>query len=253
MSESVILCEGFHDRALWDGWLTFLGCNSDGFKPGTPGYPALDPWGDPVRQGQFAFRSQSGRFVRVRPCHGRGNVLQEARIRLNRRTTRQLLRLVINVDVDTTAAGMTAGPTGLRQQDVLYQVQQIDPLAFVNADHEIEVDGGATKVSLVRWEVSDRPAPGLPDQQTLERLASAALAAAYPARAAAVQNWLDTRPLPPGTDPKEHAWSYMAGWYAEHGCEAFYSNLWHDPRVVAELEARLRSSGAWQIAVTLAG
>lgn len=53
MSESVILCEGFHDRAFWDGWLTFLGCNSDGFKPGTPGYPALDPWGDPVRRGQL--------------------------------------------------------------------------------------------------------------------------------------------------------------------------------------------------------
>ena len=78
-------------------------------------------------------------------------------------------------------------------------------------------------------------------------------AAADPARAAAVQNWLDTRPLPPATAPKEHAWSYMAGWYAEHGCEAFYSNLWHDPRMVAELEAHLRSSGAWQIAVTLAG
>lgn len=46
MSESVILCEGFHDRAFWDGWLTHLGCNSDGFRPGTPGYPALDPWGD---------------------------------------------------------------------------------------------------------------------------------------------------------------------------------------------------------------
>ena len=40
MSESVILCEGFHDRAFWDGWLTFLHCNSDGFKPGTPGFPA---------------------------------------------------------------------------------------------------------------------------------------------------------------------------------------------------------------------
>jgi hypothetical protein len=24
MSESVILCEGFHDRAFWDGWLTSL-------------------------------------------------------------------------------------------------------------------------------------------------------------------------------------------------------------------------------------
>jgi hypothetical protein len=104
----------------------------------------------------------------------------------------------------------------------------------------------------VRWEVNDPPAPGLPIQQTLERLVSAALASAYPARAAAVQNWLDARPLPPGADPKEHAWSYMAGWYAEHGCEAFYSNLWKDTGVVAELNARLQSSGAWQITSTLA-
>ena len=26
----------------------------------------------------------------------------------------------------------------------------------------------------------------------------------------------------------------MAGWYAEHGCEGFYSNLWKDTRVVPE-------------------
>src|SRR5205807_9654365 len=123
---------------------------------------------------------------------------------------------------------------------------------FMNAGGEIELDGGATKISLVRWAVNDLPAPGLPDQQTLERLASAALAAAYPARAASVQNWLDARPVPPGPDPKEHAWSYMAGWYAEHGCAAFYSNLWKDFRLVAELHKRLQSSSAWQIAATLA-
>jgi hypothetical protein len=82
MSESVILCEGFHDRAFWDGWLLFLGCDSAGFKPGTPGFPALDPWGDPVRRGQYAYRSKSGSFVRLRPCNGKSNVLQEARVRL---------------------------------------------------------------------------------------------------------------------------------------------------------------------------
>ena len=43
----------------------------------------------------------------------------------------------------------------------------------------------------------------------------------------------------------------MAGWYAEHGCEAFYANLWKDPRVVAELQTRLQA-GAWQIAANLA-
>src|SRR5436309_2878174 len=83
------------------------------------------------------------------------------------------------------------------------------------------IDSGATKVALVRWEASDPDGPGLPQQQTLERLVCAALIAAYPTRAKSVQDWLDSRPQPPGTHPKEHAWSHMAGWYADQGCEAF--------------------------------
>ena len=252
MSESVILCEGFHDRAFWDGWLTYLGCTNHGFKPGTAGFPAVDPWGDTVRGGQFAYHSKSRNFVRLRPCNGKTKILQEARIRLTQRVTKRLERLVINVDVDTSTSGRASGPTGLRQQDVLYQVQLIDPSAFLDTAGEIQLDGGATKISLVRWEVSDPPAAGLPDRQTLERLVSAALVAAYPARATSVQNWLDLRPNPPPANQKQHAWSYMAGWYAEHGCEAFYSALWNDPRLVAELESRLKASGAWQIAATMA-
>jgi hypothetical protein len=162
------------------------------------------------------------------------------------------LRLVINIDSDVTASGGRIAPSGLQRSDVEQMVRTFDPAAAVNADGEIGLDAGATTVSLVRWEVADPPAPGLPDQQTLERLVSAAMTAAYPARATSVQTWLDARPAPPSADPKEHAWSYMSGWYAEHGCEAFYSNLWNDPRVVAELDARLRSSGAWQIVVMLA-
>jgi hypothetical protein len=249
MSESVILCEGYHDRAFWDGWLTCLGCNSDGFKPGTTGYPALDPWNDPVRGGQFAYRSLTGSFVRIRPCHGKSNVVKVARIRLTERTTKQLVRLVINIDVDTPAT--STAPAGLSQQNVLNLVQQFDSAAAINSAGEIEMDAGATKVSLIRWETPDPPTPGLPDQQTLERLVSAALVAAYPDRGPAVQNWLAARPGPPDPDPKEHAWSYMAGWYAGYGCEAFYSNLWSDPGVAAELEQRLRASGAWNIAETL--
>ncbi len=122
----------------------------------------------------------------------------------------------------------------------------------MNTDGEIEVDSGATKVALVQWEASDPPRPGLPDQQTLERLVCAAVIAAYPPRANAVQNWLASRPQPPAANPKEHAWSHMAGWYAEQGCEAFYVNIWQDPAIANQLELRLRASGAWQIAATIA-
>jgi hypothetical protein len=256
MSESVILCEGFHDRAFWKGWLTHLGCADPGLPPAgkTARAPILDPRNTPVTGGQFAYHSKSGHFIRVRPCHGKSKVLPAARLRLGQRPSKQLLRLIINVDPDVRVAGATTATTGLQLQDLLQLVHStFDPSATVNADGNIEVDGGATMVALIRWEVTDPPAPGLPDQQTLERLVSAALAAAYPPRAKAVQDWLNSRPACPAPDPKEHAWSYMAGWYAEHGCEDFYSNLWRDAAVVRELESRLRSAGAWQIADAGAG
>jgi hypothetical protein len=254
MSESVIYCEGYHDRAFWAGWLAHLGCVDPGVPPAgrTGRLTIYDPWNTPVSGGQYAYHSQSRRFIRVVPCHGKSNIRPLVNNRLQQRITKALTRLVINIDSDVTASGARVGPSGLQRHDVEQLVRTFDPGAGVNAAGEITLDGGATIVSLVRWEVSDPPARGLPDQQTLERLVSAALAAAYPPRAASVQNWLDTRPTPPGADPKEHAWSYMAGWYAEHGCEAFYLNLWKDPRVVAELQTRLLSSGAWQIAVALA-
>jgi hypothetical protein len=249
MSESVILCEGYHDRAFWKGWLVHRGCTDLGGQA-----QILDPWGDPVRGGgQHAYHSRQGQFIRVVPCGGKSKVLRVAGYRLAQRATKALLRLVINVDSDMTASGTSAGATGLRRPDVEQMVRAFDPAAAINPDGEIEVEGGATKVSLIRWEVNDPPARGLPDQQTLERLVSAALAAAYPGRATALQDWLDSRPGPPPADPKDHAWSYMAGWYAEQGCEFFYSNLWRDPGVVNHLESRLRSSGAWQIGETLAG
>jgi hypothetical protein len=76
--------------------------------------------------------------------------------------------------------------------------------------------------------------------------------AAYPDRQAAVQPWLDSRTNPPDESPKDYAWSYMAGWYADAGCERFYSSLWEDAAVVTELKSRLCKIGAWRIAATLA-
>jgi hypothetical protein len=255
MSESVILCEGYYDRAFWAGWLLHLGCVDPGRPPAGQSrrLKILDPWKNPVTGGQFAYDSKSGRFLRVQPCGGRSMIRPAALRRLGQRGARTLTCLVLNIDSDVLAGGAGSGSTGLRQQDVLHQVQQIDPGASLNADGNIEVDGGATVVALIRWETNDPPAPGLPVQQTLERLVCAAFAAAYPTQAKAVQDWLDARPNPPSLDPKEHAWSYMAGWYAGHGCEDFYRNLWRDPNLVRELESRLRLSGAWQIAETVAG
>lgn len=251
MNESSILCEGYHDRAFWKGWLVHLGCADPGLQPGkTTRSPIRDPWKDPVTKGQFAFHSVSGRFLRVAPCHGKDGILREARLRLGQRGSKPLDRLVINVDPDVQAGGTGAGTTGLRLQDVEAMVRSLDPSATRDADGHIVL--GGTKVALIRWEASDPVADGLPNQQTLERLICAALIAVYPDRGASVQAWLGSRHRPPSMGVKEYAWSYMAGWYAEHGCEDFYTNLWRDQGVVLELETRLRASGAWQIAEALA-
>lgn len=253
MSESVVLCEGYYDRAFWAGWLLHLHCTDLSLKPGLPGrVQVLDPWNRPVRKGQYAYHSASSRFVRIFPCMGKSNVMQEAETRLAARQMEPLVRLIVTVDPDVHVSSSGGAPTGLRSQDVEYFLRsKVDPAAVKNADGEFEIDGGATKVALIRWEANDT-GPGLPDLQTLERVACAGLVATYPARAQAVQDWLDKRPQPPVGSPKEHAWSFMAGWYAEHGCEDFYANLWRDAAVRKELESRLRASGAWQIAAALA-
>lgn len=247
MSESVILCEGFHDRAFWAGWLTHLGCSDEGYRPGTLGYPALDPWKAKVVGGQFAYLSPQRNFLRVVPCGGMTKLLPQAHLRLQQRVRKALARLVINVDPDVSVATAGSGATGLKVQDVLHLARQFDPAAAANADGEIEIDGGATKISLVRWEANDPSTPGVPDQQTLERLVCSALIAAYPDRAKPVRDWLNSRPTAPAAGPKEHAWSYMAGWHAENGCENFYNQMWQDPRVVHELKTRLSQGTAWHI------
>ena len=123
MSETRILCEGYHDRAFWKGWLLYLGCSDAAFKPG-PGVKARDPWKKPVAGGHFAYHSKSGGFLRVVPFSGKTNVLPEAKARLDLRVTRPLPRLVINIDPDVLTAGSVA--TGLRLQDVLHFVHAPD-------------------------------------------------------------------------------------------------------------------------------
>ncbi len=254
MTASVVLCEGYHDRAFWKGWLQYLGCTDPGAPSAgkTTRSQVLDPWGGTVTGGKYAFHTPTVNFLLVVPCRGRSNILPAARVHLSQRATQPIVRLVINVDVDQPASPSAPGIGGLNRQDVEHWTRQLDPAASLNNDGEIEIDGGTSKIALIRWEVDDPSSPGIPVSQSLERLVCAAIVSAYPARAQPLQAWLDSRPQPPQPSSKEFAWSFMAGWYAEHGCDDFYANLWRDPAVAAELELRLRASGAWQIAERLA-
>ena len=245
--ESVILCEGFHDRAFWKGCLKHLGCQD---LPGRP--PFYDPFGKRVTPGHFVFLSTSGAFLRLQSCGGDKAVLGRLEDRLVERTTNTLRRLVVNLDTDAKdVAGLALRAAGLRTA-VESRVAKAAPAWTTNADADLALDGGATLVSTIFWSAADPVSPQLPAKQTLERLVCAALCAAHPGRGATIATWLASRaPMPPES-PKEHAWSHMAGWYAEAGCDEFYQAVWRDALVVAELEARLRANGSWDAMMAIA-
>lgn len=261
MSESVILCEGYHDRAFWAGWLEYLGCINLRQPPGaTKPVRVADPCGRDVTGGQFGYNSKSDKFIRIFPCEGdRKKVLREARDRLDEDRQRlqqgasepRLARLMLNIDPDVNANG-TSVKTGFRREDLRAVAKEYDPSVAENEQGDLALFDGRILVSLIRWEAPDAILEGVPNRQTLERVVCAALVAAYPRRGPAVHQWLKSRPNPPPDSPKESAWSHMAGWYAEFGCEAFYRQVWGDDRVVAELKSRLAECGAWRIAEALA-
>ncbi len=41
-------------------------------------------------------------------------------------------------------------------------------------------------------------------------------------------------------------------WDADHGCTDFYTNVWRDEAVAAELEKRLHALGGWGVLKALA-
>ena len=94
---------------------------------------------------------------------------------------------------------------------------------------------------------------GLAQAETLERVISAAFASAHPDRAAAVDRWLSTRPAPPPANLKEHAWSYLAGWYADRpSYEGFCTSIWNEPILATELRRCLMETDVWRVAELLA-
>jgi hypothetical protein len=233
--QHVVLCEGFDDRAFWKGWLLFLGCadpSNDGAKK------VLDAWGRPVVRGSFLFTTPVGSSVLVRPIGGRSKVRKAAREFLDHQVYRPA-RLLINLDSDRDLQ-TGEGP------DSREAVRQI---VRDHGEQPVQGDGpftlGDVELSMVIWECDDaHPTPGLPAQQTLERLIAAAILDAYPGRGPVVEEWLAAEPRGEML-PKSYGYSYLAKWYAEGGPDDFLRGLWRDGRITEALRERLAANGAW--------
>ena len=236
MSESIVLCEGYHDRAFWKGILTFLGCTD-------PGPGVVNAKKERLTGGRFGFYNLVGRQIQVIPCGGKARILPQFRTEISLLATRPRKSIVVCIDPD--------GAQGISLPDLMRETQHLKVEA-TSADGHIQLQDG-TQIWLVRWEVLDGGKfPNFPGGQTLERLVCEALNQVYPSRAEAVRNWLSSRPEASTTGAKNHAWSFMAGWASEEGCERFFSGLWEDQGVAQSLKALLDANGSWACATDLA-
>ena len=163
-------------------------------------------------------------------------------------------RLVISVDADSLAGVPASILDEVSVEHVLQWVRAVQADARQNADNNIVFADGQAQVSLVNWRVSTGTTAGVPNKQTLERVLCAALVAAHPERGDPIERWLASRPNPPPIHPKEHAFSYLAGWRADSGgYEGAIAAWWNDERVAAELEKVLDESGTWELMRAIAG
>lgn len=215
------------------------------------GKKIIDPFGEELSPGEYAFASKSGAFIRLNPCGGKTDVLPAARARLKIRIIKPLSRLVLNVDSDLNADGTPSKTVQVSREAIKTMLQQLEPTVQETPEGYFKFDDG-TEIAIVRWETNDPASLVLPNQQSLERLVCAAINGTFAERGQCVRTWLDSRHDAPEAGAKAFAWSHLAGWYAEKGCNDFYRHIWQIPGILPELETRLRASGAWQIAEELA-
>ncbi len=231
--ESIIVCEGYHDRAFLRGWLVHgLSCESLERQPYGPhdNRPLTG-------QGQYGFRSKSGRWLRIVPAKGDTLVSDIANTFVGQLLGNPDANVVLAWDADD------------KDREAQFHSWAKSAGAIETPPfYELRDDGGLIRLALLVFR-ADEDADDLPVEQTLERLACAAVRDAYPERSRAVFDWLRTRPMPPLGEKrhKSHAASHMAGWYSDAGYEGFFDRIWEDTDVRAALERRLRATGAARI------
>ncbi len=223
---ALLLCEGYDDRAFLAQWLEVLG-----WQPGLR--CKYDAWGE-VPAGVFTFAKGSWE-LRLVECKGKARQVVVARTYLAKPAV-SVGKLIFARDADdpTTTdfdAARREHLGGLRE-----------PLAGLLRSCTIDV---------VLWGTLDPPPTlGVPAAQTLERIVASALAEADPPRAESVARWLGDEPRFEGPEHKAVALSHMAKWHADEDRDRFYRSVWMRHRSL--LEARLRSTGMWDVIAAIA-
>ena len=249
MRSAALYCEGYHDRAFLAGWLARRGWTDPGALPNGKRKPVAHPRrGTVVTGGRFAFCSPGGAcFAEVVPCEGDGSVIAEA-VGAVARAPDGVDDVIIVIDADVDDAEDGPRP---RWQALGRAMREVKGLSAEQEGETFRMTSGMgeARLHLLVW-TAPTPATrlGVPPLHTLERVVCSAIADAHGDRAEAVDTWLRSRPGAAALTAKAFSWSHMAGWYAEHGCEAFLREaIWRDTGVAAALVETLQAAGCTEV------
>lgn len=251
---SFILCEGYHDRAMWKQLLLSLGCVSLGKPEDAKDRSVRDPAGKSVRDGNFALQTVTGKYVQIAPARTPSRMPTLARDLMKIR--RDMARMVVCVDSDQSA------DESMRKSSVIQGVRSVFLDEFGNDMVQATVGSkfrlGDCEVTAVDWcteDTSDLPA--VPKKQTLERVICLAMYRAYPQRAESIQRWLDSVVAAHNDADSGHhkapLLSHLAAWYPDSASyEGLIARIWADEKVVPNLVQILTAVGIWSVAQEIA-
>ena len=260
----LILCEGYDDRSFLAGFLQHH-CQC---KEPAPEARRPSKYG----KGAYVFFNAGGSHeIHVLPCQSVSQVLQSFKNNVRAIASGvhpEIDFLALFTDHDTAAD--REGPAAAGSASPLVKPQSIkDFLDEATIKYresgsrnvpqwQIErADKSQCVVALLHVRTQDAgPRKGLPSKQTLERLVCHAIAKAHPDRTKTVADWLASRKdKPVHTDrqeSKEHAYSYLAGWYASDGCDYFFRHIWEQAQPREHLVHEMRDTGILQTLESMA-
>ncbi|MCP3964126.1 MAG: hypothetical protein GY719_40365 [bacterium] len=145
---------------------------------------------------------------------------------------RNACRTLKNSPTNATPPAQVVVVCDLDEEDLAACLQRLQKRLLASRPPSVQI-----QTATLIWHAAGEFGPGVPLEQTLERLVCGALSRAYRNRGQTVQEWLAAI----GGDPlpKSYSWSHMAGWYAKHGCDDFYRLVWREEPVRSELQALL--------------
>ncbi len=242
--DNIILCEGYHDRAFWSGFLLKSGCQDyrNGQRMATTAAPVN-------LKGKYTFISPDGsRLITVQPCQGKTQIWKALAYFLSNLAIEPKQRIFVSLDDDHDAVAESYAPSS--------GCQPLEAFLANQFAGKFSIKGGACLfkpqdslhpyISIINWASAEPANDNLPGKQTLERLVCAALNLAYPDRAISVKHFLDSRgDGAPAAGVKEFAYSHVAGWFADEGIEGFYRSIWSKDRIYSFLEDELKKIKIW--------